>query len=187
MADDVYFFMTRSDLRGVLAVLNEMERLQFVPSKRYSDPAEVVAYTLDDLPNLGVALHGSEMMEESVLLMPEGVAVSSLKIDQMNGTTSYLVGPSQNPDSLIMWPAGEFNENCIIRGRFGTSDDTPYATKLHRELMRVLKQQCVLAKKHFLGPEAVQRLRAGARLTHTVRASAEYDFRLPERQSAEDD
>jgi hypothetical protein len=180
MAGDVYFFMTRSDLREALAELDNSGRLQFVPSKRYANPEEIVAYSLDELPDLGVTCQESELWQDSVLVMPKGATVGCMKIDHTDGSTSYLVGPAQNPDSLIMWPAGEWDEGCIIRGRFRMSEDTTQAKRINRDFKRVLREKCTVVNNHFLGQQAVQRHRTGTRLALSVRAGAEYDFRLPE-------
>jgi hypothetical protein len=63
------------------------------------------------------------------------------------------------------------------------SEDTPQAKRMHRDLVRVLKAKCILMTKHYLGQQAIQRHRAGARLALSVRAAPKYDFHLPEQQT----
>jgi hypothetical protein len=180
MFGDVYFYTTRNDVRGVLAELDESHPVQLVPVKPYSDPLDIVAYRLDELPNLGVALFGSELQEDRLLVMQAGTTVGSMRTEHADKTVSYDVVSSANPDSVIIWPAGEFGNDCLIRGHFRPSSDSLIAISLYRELKRLLKQRGVLANKHYLGQQALQRLQEGARLTHSFRAASSYDFRLPD-------
>src|SRR5262245_15452258 len=102
MLGDIYFFMTGDDLRGILSALNESQPLQFVPVKTYPDPKNIVVYTLDEIPNLGMARYGSELQEDRLLVMAKGAAPGYMKIEHADKTVSYLVGPDQNHDSLII-------------------------------------------------------------------------------------
>ena len=187
MASDVYFFMSRADLHEVFYKWNESERLQFVPVKDYADPQQIIAYMLDELPDFGITRRESELQQDSLLVMLEGMTVGCMTFDRTNGTTCYYVGPAQNPDSLLLWPSGEWDDGCIIRGRLRMSEDTPQAKRMLSDLKRILKEKCVLVTKHYLGQQALQRHRAGTRLALSVRAAVEYDFRLPEQQTTGED
>ncbi len=180
MQKDVYFFMTRSDMRQVLAALDQLEPVQYAPARRYPSPDAIATFTLDELPDLGISQSGSEMQEESVLVMPFGAKVGWMEIRHTDGGVSYLVGPSQNPESLSLWAAGEHGDSFIIRGRFGMSDDTPLALKLYKEFRKLMKERCSFAKNHFLGQDAVQRFRRGTRLALSSKANPTQDFKLPE-------
>src|SRR5262245_44354775 len=141
MLSDVYFYMTEEDIQELLSELTTSESLQFVPVERYSDKIHIVAYDLADVPNLGVARYGSELSEDRLLIMAKGATVGTLRNEHADKTVSYDVVSGYNPDSVILWAAGEFGENCIIRGHFRPSSDSPYAVNLYRTLKNLMKNR----------------------------------------------
>lgn len=180
MLSDVYFYMTREDIFEVLSELTSSQCLQFVPVERYPDPKEIVVYDFADVPNLGIARYGSELSEDRLLVMALGATVGWIKHEHADKTVSYDVVSGNNPDAVILWAAGEFGGNCIIRGHFRPSSESTFAVNLYRKLKKIMREKCVFAHKHYLGQQAVQRLRNGAILSSAASAKPAYHFRMPE-------
>ncbi len=74
-------------------------------------------------------------------------------------------------------PGGEFTAQTIISGRVATLYGDPRIQKIMRKLASLTKKHFTRVNVYWLGPDALEKLRAGARLTLNIYASADFNLR----------
>jgi hypothetical protein len=65
----------------------------------------------------------------------------------------------------------------IISGRVATLFDDPQIQKIMRKLSSLTKKHFTRVNGYWVGPEALEKLRSGARLTLNIYASADFNLR----------
>ncbi len=82
-----------------------------------------------------------------------------------------------NPDSIVLTPAGARGDSMIIAGLFATIGSTDTALALIRIARGAVKRHFTRVNAFWVGPEALVRLRGGARLTMAEQSPPLYDLR----------
>jgi hypothetical protein len=77
----------------------------------------------------------------------------------------------------VFQPGGLHQDDVLIAGRIATTGTTPAALALHQLMVRTVTKGFRRVQSYWLGPEALARFQAGARLTAAVRSPALYDLR----------
>jgi len=157
MIGRLLIYATRKDW---LFLLSELESTREV---RYGlDPqdrgSEVTTWSRAvDIPNLGLA-SGTDT-----------VRCSRFKIfrNAQDG------GDGMDAD---LWPGGEYDSKTIISWTITTIFDDPRIQRIMRKLASLLKKHFTRVHAYWVGPEAIERLRAGSRLTLNVYAGPEFDL-----------
>src|SRR5262249_25195885 len=98
-----------------------------------------------------------------VLEAPAAPGVSPVAL--YDGRVRYRVTQMENPRSITFQPAGAFTHDCIVQGGIGTVSRDPASVALFHAFRDEFRRLFSLMEGRWLGPEALERFRAGARLT----------------------
>ncbi|MFC2250028.1 hypothetical protein ACETRX_10420 [Labrys portucalensis] len=185
----VLFFSTQSDISPVITSLEKDSGVIFVRSGHY-DIMDPPVLSSKDLSNVGIATSETASTSISYLIMPSNSKIISreyISEDPMTfGRKQWSVYNGFNEDSVEMTLAGIWEGKVLLPGSVKTMHNTPFAQMVIRKFASLLKQaQFKKIQSWWLGPEALQMLRAGKRLSTTaVQSPPDYDLR-PEHIPAE--
>jgi hypothetical protein len=112
----------------------------------------------------------------SYLVTPADVPVQVREVPQISGGTRYAVDQLINPDSIALSHGGLFSAEILLCGRVGTVSDSPIAKALLRACLNAIAKEFVCVKAFWVGPQAVELLHHGCRLTIGADSPKEFDL-----------
>jgi hypothetical protein len=116
----VHFHATKRDLESLLAAVESKRPLQYVQAGMFDSPEMVVLTSGLQIPNLGFAPSGDSNLEPFWLVTDRDARVEVEAIPQRRGGIRYSIDPGLNPESVVIWPGGVFEQSCVIDGKIGT-------------------------------------------------------------------
>jgi hypothetical protein len=87
----------------------------------------------------------------------------------------------RNPDSVTFTPAGIWDDDVILHGRVATASDSEASQALMRRFHVAIKKGFAKVKAFYVGPQAMELLKAGKRLTIAAQSPREFDLAAQER------
>lgn len=172
-------FVTREDVLAVLHTLEQRVAIKYTLADWFSDSNAAPSWgCASDIPNLGVAQKGKQMLEAIYLISPRDVDVVSRRIEQRSGVAVYAIDQAYNPESITLRVGGVFGDKAVIAGQCGTASEHEWSVAMFGKLKRAMAKQCRNVKGIFVGPEAQRLGRSGYRLTGSIGRSTEYDLVL---------
>ena len=175
-AKSVHFFATKRDLESLLTAVESRRRVKYTQAGMFDAPEMTAFESGLQIPNLGRAPSGEHTLEPFWLVTDADAKVEVRAVPQRRGGTRYGIDPGSNPESVVIWPGGVFEDSCIITGRVGTGVINSASMELFNLFAREIRRQFRQIKSFFVGSEAEQLLDAGYRLTHGVKATKECDL-----------
>src|SRR4051794_16576097 len=110
------FFATREDLVAILLSVEQLGALSYRRLAAYVSP-DVPAYdSCEQIPSLGVAVRGSRNDEPKYLVTDATTEIALHRVDRDGGKQVYILNQFDNPDSVILNPAGVFGKDVMICG-----------------------------------------------------------------------
>ena len=172
----VRFFATRNDHLPMLRQITTGRSLRFFPAGVFDEQPTPFG-SPERIPSLGVAESGDRNHTASFLVLPTTVPVQPRPIHLQAGGTRVAIDQLINPKSVAFRPGGEWDGgNVIIEGDLGTISDDPSSAELWSAFAKPIKKGWKRVKAYYVGPEALAVLRAGGRLTASVRSPELYDL-----------
>ena len=172
----VHFFATRKDILSICDVVEQKLDLKIlrafqVPTKQAKVPAKQAKdayaeyYSFRDIPDLGKANGGNRKNGPCFVLVNKSIDVP------MRNTTlakaPYIRLWAVNKEEAVSFcPGGEYRDDGIIFGEVMTEFSCKESERIVRAFRTAMKKQFgIKARGAWVGPEALERLKAGARLT----------------------
>ena len=154
---------------------------------RFLDPFYSTPHDLGDALRAVESVLNIDYVEDGLLSEPLVVLadtpITPKPIPQRHGGIRYEVGPSECPGHMIFSPGGKYGDGVLISGQLGLSY---FEDDVSREIYSVFQSHffAKFSKKlhHWIGPEAMDLWKAGARLTQDVGRSREFDLRWPSQE-----
>src|SRR5262249_41001516 len=142
----------------------------------FESPAIKPILSALEIEDLGIAHKGDRVHEKAYLVADASVEIKIEEIHRRKGGIRYSVGLEKNPEAFGFEPGGLFQSRCLISGSIGTATGNPTSIALCRAFIRAIRKDFTKIKSYWLGPEALQFLDAGMRLTPSVNAAPMLDF-----------
>lgn len=183
----VHFFATKRDLELLLAAVESQRSLKYTQAGMFDVPGKNEFASGSQIPGLGLARSGDSNGEPFWLVTDAHAHVTVETVPQRRGGTRYGIDPGLNPESVVIWPGGEFagrakwpggefEGRAVIAGQIGTAMMNPISMELMNLFTREVRRHFNRIKSFFVGPEAEQLLDAGYRLTTSVKSPKEIDL-----------
>ena len=83
-----------------------------------------------------------------------------------------------NPDTIAFAPGGLYKQSALISGTVGTASDSPVSRDLYRKFRAAMIGDFQNIKGIYVGPESLNLMKNGIRLTHNLRSPKDYDLAL---------
>ena len=174
----IYMFTLESDLFALLSRIETQHKIKYVKAGRIDGRTTEEFDTFTAVPNLGRALGRREGDSGVYLIVEKGCSARVETMKMFDGNLRFDVEQSLNPDSILFRPGGEWKEQTIIRGDFSTISDSEVSSKLIRAVRSAIRRDFTKIDRYFwLGPDALQALRSGWRLTQDADMSPDYDVK----------
>jgi hypothetical protein len=177
------FYATARDLGGVLSSLEAQEGLQYTLAGSF-DTKELKTYlSYRDIPDLGQAFHRSAVANRQYLVSLKGTVLRIRDVPQNSGGVRFAVDLLLNEDSIVFSPGGRYRDDVMLYGMIGTLSPPSVASKnLYTFVAKAFRKNFKKVMEYFVGPEALDLMAGGVRLTLDATTPPEFDLnrrRLP--------
>ena len=164
----------------MLSVLEEVDRgsLKYTRTGNRLQPDFEEYERGEDIPGIGTASDDSSMSCETFLIARRAAVVHVRRIDAEGGVNRYCVDQLINPDSVALTPSGVWTDGTLLSGRVATCSASLISQDLMKAFRVAIRKRFTSLKPYWLGPQALVRLKAGARLTDDVRSPRTFDFQV---------
>jgi hypothetical protein len=171
-----YCFATRQDwLPGLVRVENELD-VRFVEHGLYATPKHLVLDRLSTWELLGHARFGNRPLEPIFWIVSRATAFGYTEVPQRKGGVRYSVSFGEGATAVAFQPGGII-KTCLIDGYLGSGEPDENTLHLYDQLRARLFEGFTEISGRLLGPEAMQMLKEGYRLTYSINAPAHCDLR----------
>lgn len=113
---------------------------------------------------------------ETYLVVPDANKIAVSKIDMEDGKTRFEVDIELNPGSAILHVGGLIAPNKLLPGQFGTGHKDQDSVATYKLVSEVIRRHFEKIKSYYVGPEAIQFLDGGGRLSPTEKSPIPYDL-----------
>lgn len=133
--------------------------------------------SLARLDDLGISRSGAHGGERSFFISPKGTLLRMTEVPQRKGGVLYKVVHEDNGVCVCFCPGGIFQEQCLVPGVIGTLSDSREASEFFLHVSSSLLAGFRQVKEYMVGPEAMQLLDSGFRLTYNHKRPLADDFK----------
>lgn len=171
------FFATKDDLLpGVLAFEAE-HRVHYVLWGLFDSPNFERYSSVADIPDFGRSIHGHSA-ERGFIVMPADAELKVESVPQRRGGTKYSIDLT-DICGFAFSPGGVYGDRFVIDGDVGVNMGTEESIKLCKEFIRKLRKGWTRIHSYYVGPQALQLMKEGYRLTSSIHSPESFDLRLP--------
>jgi hypothetical protein len=178
----VHFFATAADIAMICQIVESKLDLKILPEFRVPKEeftGEVTEYqSFADIPSLGHASTGIFGVSQSYLLIEKEIPVlPGTHHGTLHGQIreEIYISATLNEAAVEFRPAGEFGGDAVLMGEVMSHLASKKSERIVRAFRTAMKKHFgVKAGAEWIGPEALERLKAGTRVT------AFYDHAKPE-------
>lgn len=192
MSKILYFYATKSDVLAVTSEIESKHPIKYVHFGHTTCLRPETFTTAEQIPHLGIASHPSAVAGDKFLvcdaakkiqgrqlktLTEADAAKSDFDLKPLIGKTRYAIDQLGNPDTISFAAGGTWKDGTLLHGSIGTASKSKRSLSLMREFELEIKKQFVRVKAFYVGPEALQLLKNGKRLTAAQQSPPEYDLK----------
>lgn len=170
------FFATQADLLPVLDAVDAGAALQYVRTGNFTSSVTQRFTKGRDLPELGIASSTTASTCASWLVAPADQRIHIRTLSVLSSPMRYLVDQMENPDTIVLTPAGLWQDEILLHGRIATVSETPEAKTLMALFAAEIRRGFKTVKAFAVGPEAMAMLAAGTRLTISAQSPRDFDL-----------
>src|ERR1035438_7955067 len=128
----INFFATKDDLLLILQGLEASKSIKYTRASRLSGAEPEVWKTGGDLPQLGKATGDQAVAGDQFLVIEENSVIRVETRRMLNGVEKFDVYQSENPDSVVLVPGGQWTDNAIISGSIATLSESSVSSSEER-------------------------------------------------------
>jgi hypothetical protein len=171
------FFATADDLLPVFDQVESKRSLTYTLMGLFAVPNLTCVERGVSIPTLRARLtHPNASNGPQYLVSPVDVPVAIREVPQHAGGIRYAVDQLINPDSVVLLHGGFFRPEILLYGSIGTASVSPVAKALYRAFANSIAKVFSRNKGYWVGPEAVELLNRGCRLTIGADSPQDYDL-----------
>lgn len=124
----------------------------------FDNPDKVSGYPITQLPNLGVSLTGSLMLDDAYIAIPTGAALAIEVVKLLDGTNKYsAANSSTQTDSLVLFPGGRYKDGYFVVGEITSVTSTgEVAYKAMKRISGRIRRSFHLGNGFWIGPECFE-------------------------------
>ena len=172
----INFFATRADLLDLLTEVESKQDIHYAEAGMFDNDGLVVYTSATRIPGLGESQVQQSVQGRILLIADVPTEFVLRSVPQRRGGVRYAVDQKQNPDSVSLLPGGQFDEQTILAGNFGTCTDSSASLALIKLITETTKGKWAKIKSYAVGPEAAKILDSGGRLTANLHSPRVYDL-----------
>jgi hypothetical protein len=172
----IHFFALREDLLSMLNAAEQEGPLIYTRAYDYAGDENLeVLNSGVEIPKLGRATHHNAIGSETFLVsFPE----LSIRPRPIAATGRIAIDQLWNPDTVTFTPGGLWNEDVVLYGRVATVSDSRQAQELMKRFHSAIRKHFTKIGGYYVGPQALELLKLGKRLTIGAYSPSDYDLRI---------
>jgi hypothetical protein len=173
-----HFYSTRDDL---LAVTERVERSLPIKYIRFGHVTELPPETFKSaaqIPNLGAATHESAVGCEKFLVADSLLAIRSRQLNTLAGVNRFTIDQLHNPNTVVLNPGGLWKGEILLHGNVAAAHNTEVSSSLMKLFRSAIKSEFKRVRAFWVGPQALEMLKCGKRLTLAEQSPREYDLKV---------
>ena len=171
------FYATRRDLLPGILALEATERVCYALKGMFPKPEPVFYASVTDIPGFGISQHGDYNGGDDFLVTKPDTDFVVEEVPQLAGGMLYHMGLLENPTAFAFKPGGVYEDRAIITGSVDTATGDPDSLASAKQFWRSMSKGFVKIDGYHVGPEALQRLEEGWRLTPAMQCRPWRDLR----------
>ena len=181
----ILFFATPNDIVPVLNRFGSNSAIKFVEVGNLTTPNRPIYLQSSEIPQPGIATHETGNASTAYMVSLRDTKNHMRKLVGRDGQPRWTLDNGDNNESVILTMAGLWGEDTLLPGLMDTLHQDSVAQQLMKWFLSALKAQDFTKIEHWwVGPQGMEMLRSGKRLTKTaVQSPPDYDLKLPENQS----
>jgi hypothetical protein len=174
---NILYFAVNADLVPIFEAVERVSPLKYVNSGHFrGDQPITILRSGREIANLGTASADSGIACDSYLIChadreivprPRPGSDKIICIDQL-----------LNPESVMITPAGALGGEIVLAGCVATVSSSDQSQELMKRFHLAMSKAFRWASPCFIGPNALEWLKSGKRLTLTAQSPADCDFHL---------
>jgi hypothetical protein len=174
----INFFATESDIKIILQLVEEVQKVKYVECGLFLEPIEKSFYSFEEIPKLGISSNGDINFEPFYLIIKDDTEIVIRTVPQSSGGARYAIDQAKNPESIVFKSGGVYQNNiALLAGQIGTTLNNPISMDLFNLFSKFVKKHFVKIDGCLVGNEAKELLENGVRLTSSVKSPLLYDLK----------
>lgn len=169
-------YATKNDWAECLRLIEAQRPLAYTVSGLFDADHRETFISVDAIPEFGIAGMPNAILEPCYVVCDSDRQIQSREVPQRRGGVKYAIDQKLNPFTVGLRPGGLLHQDMLIAGQLGTCTEDPTGIELHKLIIRELKRRFVRIKSYWVGPEAVNLLDRGGRLTASDTPNTTFDL-----------
>jgi hypothetical protein len=176
--NQISFYATAVDFGEVLSALEHAKSLQYTLVGLFETENLDTYGSYTAIPDFGRTTHPTAIANPTYLVSMLGNTIFTRRVPQQTGGVLYAVDQRANDDTVIFRPGGNFGNDVILSGMVGTVSQSPLSIDLYKLFARLIRMKFHKYQTFFIGREAMEAGKLGARLTMGANSPKEFDLKL---------
>ena len=173
-----HFYALPEDLLAILGLVEARAPVRYTATNTIESSIADSYLAAATIPTLWQpAPFDSGVAGYSYLVTPRDSEVRGRRIVLANGGIRYAFDQLMNPDTVELLTGGRHASGAILYGRIATCTDSPASKKLFELLKNTIGKRFRRINAFWVGPNAEDAWRQGARLTQSISSPHEFDLR----------
>jgi hypothetical protein len=175
----ILFFALRNDVMSLLERFDSMGAVKYVESGVISTPSCSSFDRGASIPDLGRASNPSAINCQTFLICTSSTEIRLRPLADVDCRIRFAVDQLENPDTVMFSSGGLWNNSILLHGRTSTVSQSKLSQELMRRFQRALiKVDFQKVKAYYVGPDAMEFLKNGQRLSTSAQSPREFDLSL---------
>ncbi|MGL4230385.1 MAG: hypothetical protein ACRDAM_09330 [Casimicrobium sp.] len=119
-----------------------------------------------------------EIAPDTYVILPVGISPNVRSIQQHKGGYAYALDQLANPNSVVMHLGRQLGSDYLAPSRFSTLSGEKEALEMMNRVQASVKKCASRIQSYWIGGEALQLLKSGARLSTSQKSDPKYDLSL---------
>lgn len=180
MKKQLHYYALLPDTVSLFKAAEQQAPLRYTMTMNSTKPTLTVYLSGEDIASLGEAKYPSTGGSgRNYLITPREISANIEPFDGTGGERRYGISQRLNEDAVTIQLGGMWDGRIVISGRVATMSDTAIAKGLMKQFEKAFRLAFFTKVGHYLvGPEALEFLKQGGRLTIADQSPPEFDLKL---------
>jgi hypothetical protein len=174
----ILFFSTQDDITPLIKEIELSFSIDYVEMGLFDNNKMTMYRSALDILNLGITVHGDWNRDLRLMIIPKGANVQIRPVVQRKGGIKFAIDPLENQETICIQFGGIYQNRTLIAGKCGTVYFSDFALNIFKKVSALIKKDFIRIGNFYVGPAALNKLKAGWRLTTDEQFPKEYDLQL---------
>jgi len=164
----IFFYGLEIDLRDILKHIEQNFEVKYIKVGLLDYTPDTIDSFLDTENTIGVSLYKDWNQVDKYMIIPKTEEVEIRNVPQKRGGLKYAIDQMKNPNSIIFYSGGVYNESFIIASKIGTISQTEFSKKIFKSVSSYIKKGFQKEGAFYISDESLKKQKQGVILTTDV-------------------